>query len=126
MSNEPWIFFDDDSYEIAGNEEGLKCLKKYIDNAIEDSGASEKVVIKEEEHFSVICTEKGEYFISGDTPKSKWWEGIVGGAIMVWFLVLPFVAIGLILYLVFWSPSPAQCNQKILHSPVKTKCIVQS
>lgn len=126
MSNEPWLFFDDDSYEVAGNKEGLEHLKKYIDNAIEKSGSSEKVVVMEEEHFSVICTKKDEYLASGESVKSKWWEGIVGVLVIGWFLVLPFVAVGLILYLLFSTPSDTSCSQKILHSPVKTKCVIQS
>ena len=95
MENEPWLIIDEHSYDvIVGNKEGLNTLKAKIEKVVAISGnelclekdgiAIEKIIISEKEEYISLNEEE------------KLWEKIIGIFLIMWFLILPFVAIGFI------------------------------
>lgn len=122
-STAPWLFLDTDPfpYELTGNKEGLALLKTHIDKAIENK--SESIIRTEEDSFMIACVERDTYLSSIlDKTKTKWWEGILGFTLIVWFLILPFIAVALIVYLAFKEPAIAYQKPNALTKPLSIQC----
>jgi hypothetical protein len=103
--NKPWVALDDPDDEIiVGNREGLELLKSSIDEALKEGdapvleGGGEfvigRVLFREKESYLAAVIEKYENNI---------WQKLIGGSLFLWFIVLPFIAIGLIGYLLFYN-----------------------
>ncbi|MFQ3246950.1 MAG: hypothetical protein ACJAYF_001855 [Arenicella sp.] len=101
--DKPWVTLDDlDDEVIVGNREGLELLKLSIDEALKEGDAP---VLEGREEFVIgqILFREKESYLAAVTEKyeDNIWQKLIGGSLFLWFIVLPFIAIGLIGYLLF-------------------------
>ena len=103
-SEDPWVTLDEyqDDF-IVGNRAGLESLKKSIDFAIKNGDAE---VMEEADDFvirRILFRGKDEYLnsIQAEVHEDTLREKLIGGAVITWFIVMPFVALALLAYLFF-------------------------
>ncbi|MBQ4879941.1 hypothetical protein J8M21_22270 [Pseudoalteromonas luteoviolacea] len=125
MSKEPWINSDIFAGEpLTGNREGLEKLKCAIDQALNDSCTVEC-------HYSctenvIINLENKECYneklnLDERSKLQKVRDDLIVFLFCAWFIILPFVAVGLITYEVYFE-SELECHCLI---PVQPKQVVK-
>jgi hypothetical protein len=125
LDETPWVTLHDSDYgEIVGNHSGLKTLQDSIVKALE-TGESEVLESDQEIVVSrVLCREKEEYFHGDESNLHK--ETLLGKSIgfllMFWFLIMPFVAVGLIVNSIYTEKRNVLPENCIKMSPVRPAC----
>lgn len=107
-----FLYFDDDgnveNLIIIGNDAGLVQLKESIDKALSGKTGSIKTEVEQGFDISIECRDK--YYIENDKPRSMFQKissTIIGVFLIIWFILLPFVAIGYLLNDSFFGQSNA-------------------
>ena len=117
-----WVILDDpDEDIIVGNRAGLKSLQSSIDKALLEGDAD--VLYSEDEVVvrKVLFRERKEYLekTNSETSTKKFHNKLISFGFIVWFLVLPFVAIGLLCFLIFTGNTNKGHENHSQFSPVK-------
>lgn len=101
-SEQPWLEVDEDVAEIiVGNREGLEILSAGLNEALEKGTCDLSSYLEDTNVSSVLLKGKKEYYDSFPEYKESIKDKIVGMILAIWFLVLPFVAIGFIGFSLF-------------------------
>jgi hypothetical protein len=114
-----WLTTDDyESEIIVGNRLGLLSLRDAIDKTLESEEEKLSDYIQDTNIDKIILKEKSEYLSSfGECEealeryKETIWDRIINSLYVIWFLVLPFIAVALIVYCLFFIN-----KEKVFHS----------
>lgn len=124
MSKKPWI--NSEVFEgepLTGNREGLEKLKIAIEQALDNSSTSE-CGFSCAENVVVNLDEKESYYdkfnLDERSKFQKFRDDLFAFLFAIWFIILPFVAIGLVIYDAYFEPEkechcliPGQPNQGV-------------
>ncbi|WP_444931492.1 hypothetical protein ACJJIF_06865 [Microbulbifer sp. SSSA002] len=101
----PWVIVDDPMEDvIVGNRSGLKLLSKAIDEALENGESDFSQYLEDTSVSNIIISSKRDFLESVPQYQATLKDKVFGALTFTWFVILPFVAIGLIAYLVLqWS-----------------------
>ena len=109
-----YLQYVDDENLIEGDPDGLAKLRNAIDDAIRNGYAG--LDVKSSCNIFGVSRSDQEILSLSDSRSKRTVFGIVlGGLTFIWFVVLPFVAIGLLLYVLFFSDSPKETDHRSLY-----------
>lgn len=95
-------------------------MRDKIDKILESS--NDDLVLGIDDTFidRIALKNKADYVNSTGNKKQSFWNQVAGTLLAIWFLILPFVALGLMIHLAFVKTTPLEPKLKIqncLQSP---------
>ena len=104
---QPWLIVDElDQEIIVGNRQGLERLRNKINQILEGSEDGPQIDVQDSSIGKVVLESKSTYLGEVEQYKATILQTIMGYLLSIWFVVLPFVAIALIAYLMFFKAQP--------------------
>lgn len=103
MSNEEksWLFMDDsDDLIIVGNRQGFEALRDQIESILSHQPTDLGLGIEDSNISRIALQNKKDFLEAPGTRKKLFRERIIGTFVVFWFMVMPFIALALIIYLV--------------------------
>lgn len=111
----PWLLVDEaDDEVIVGNRAGLIALREKIDGVLGNSAEDPAIGFDDTNIDRVILETKERYLGARSSHQETFGQKIAGLLLALWFVVLPFVAIGLTVYLLFFNEADSDCNSTSL------------
>lgn len=91
---------DSDDLIIVGNRQGFEALRDQIESILSHQPTDLGLGIEDSNISRIALQNKKDFLEAPGTRKKLFRERIIGTFVVFWFMVMPFIALALIIYLV--------------------------
>lgn len=107
----PWLLVDEpDDEVIVGNRAGLISLRDKIDKILENAEEDPSIGFEDTNINRIVLESKEKYLGNINYYKETFCQKIAGSFVFIWFAVLPFIGVGLSVYLLFFNEEKSKFN----------------